>query len=136
MPGADPAVAFSKAATALNELTRLEEVRSDFTAENWEQLLAGLGTVITSAARLADCLGNHLAQASSKADWRTAPGPGREDPAKLLSATAESVELVSRQLTEVAGTIATSRDQVALLHLAVTKRRGEGPRPAADAEPG
>lgn len=130
MSGADPAVAFARATTALNELTRLEEVRSDFTAENWEQLLAGLGTVITSAARLADCLGDHLARATAQAGWRDGAGPGAPD--KLLSATAESVELVSRQLTEVAGTIADSRDQVALLHLA-TRRRGEGPPPAADA---
>jgi hypothetical protein len=131
MCGADPAVAFSKATTALNELTRLEEVRSDFTVENWEQLLAGLGTVVASSARLADCLGDHLAHVTAHADWRDGPGPG--DPDELLSATAASVELVSRQLTEVAATIATSRDQLALLHLAVTKRRGEGRRPAADA---
>lgn len=129
MCGADPAVAFSKATTALNELTRLEEVRSDFTAENWEQLLAGLGSVVTSAARLADCLGDHLARATAQADWRNGAGPGA--PGELLSASAASVELVSRQLTEVAGTIATSRDQVALLHLATTRHRGERPPPAA-----
>jgi hypothetical protein len=131
MCGADPGEAFAKATTALNELTRLEEVRSDFTAENWEQLLAGLGHVVTSAARLADCLGDHLARATSQADWRDGAGVG--EPEKLLSAAAESVELVSRQLTEVAATIATSRDQVGQLHLA-TRRRGGGHRPAADEE--
>ena len=130
MGGADPAAVFAKATTALNELTRLEEVRSDFTAENWEQLLAGLAAVITSASRLADCLGTHLARETSRADWRDGAGVG--DPDQILAAAAESVELVSRQLFEVAGTIATSRGQVAQLHLA-TKRRGGEPRPEADA---
>lgn len=122
MCSADPGVAFSIASTALNEVTRLEEVRSDSTAENWEELLSGLSTVITSAARLADRLGDHLARAKDQAGWRAGDGPTDLYPGEILSATGESVRQMSDQLVEVSRLIAVSRDQVALLHLS---RKGE-----------
>jgi hypothetical protein len=80
MCSADPGVAFSLASGALNEVTRLEEVRFDYSAENWEELLTGLGMVVSSAARLSDCLADHLARASRQAEWREGSTPAGDPP--------------------------------------------------------
>lgn len=136
MCGADPGFAFNQAVVALNEVTRLEEIRSDSSPENWERLLAGLGTVVVSTARLTDTVGAHLARATEQASPNDDAGPDDaglddEDPDALLAAAAESVSRISTQLTEAAQTIATARDQVALLRPR-TKRSGG----AADEGPG
>jgi hypothetical protein len=133
MCSADSGAAFATAVTALNEVTRLEEVRYDASAENWEEMLAGLGAVINSAARLADCLGGHLARATGHAEWREDAGPDGQSPGELLSQTGAGVQQVSDQLTELSDELTAARDQVALLHV-ITRRRDGGSDPAADAE--
>lgn len=114
MSSSEPGEAFSTAAAALNEVTRLEEVRYDSSPESWEQLLAGLATVVTSAGRLADCVADHLSTATEDSELgpETAAN-GQHD--EVLASAGESVQQVSRQLTEVSRLIAVSRDQVALL---------------------
>ena len=114
MSSTDPGEAFAAAAAALNEVTRLEEVRYDSSPESWEQLLAGLATVVTSAGRLADCVADHLSAAGEESELGPATAAnGQHD--EVLAAAEESVQQVSRQLTEVSRLVAVSRDQVALL---------------------
>lgn len=114
MTGSEPGDAFSGAAAALNEATRLEEVRYDSSPQSWEELLAGLATVVTSAGRLADCVAGHVSDAT--AEGELGPGAaanGQRD--EVLASAEESVQQVSRALTEVSRLIAVSRDQIALL---------------------
>jgi len=132
-PG-DPGEAFNTAVAALNEVTRLEQVRYDSSAENWEDLLSGLASVITSASRLADSLADHLAAATQRASWRADTEHAGEYPDQLLSAAGKSVHQVGEQLTELSRLIAVARDQVAQLHLERPNRSSETKMPAA-AEP-
>ncbi|HEY0470481.1 MAG TPA: hypothetical protein VGD34_02430 [Kribbella sp.] len=132
MCSADSGAAFANAATALNEVTRLEEVRFESSAEDWQEMLAGLGAVISSAARLADCLGGHLAGATDHVSWRDGVEPNGHSPGELLGMTAATVHQISATLTGISHELDAATDQVALLHV-ITRRRGGGSDPAADA---
>jgi hypothetical protein len=132
MCSADSGAAFATATTALNEVTRLEEVRFESSAENWEEMLAGLGAVISSAARLADCLGGHLADATDHAAWRDGVEPDGGSPGDLLGLTADAVHQIGDTLTELSHELEAAKNQVALLHV-VTRRQRGGSDPAADA---
>jgi uncharacterized phage infection (PIP) family protein YhgE len=133
MNSAEPLDVFVRAATSLNELARLEQVRTDFTAEECEELLAGLGSVASASSHLTDVIAQNLDSATSRADWREGTSELRDGPDQMLSATAESVRLVSAQLTEVAATISAARRQLGHLHLVGLRQRKAGTPPAAGA---
>lgn len=108
---------YSAAATALNEATRLEEVRFDRSAENWQQQLAGLAMVIGSSARLADCLADHLAGSTQRAAWRADRESGDQAPDELLAGTALAVQRVAEQLATAAETLTTAAGDLAGIQL-------------------
>ncbi|MEU4606433.1 hypothetical protein AB0F43_25870 [Kribbella sp. NPDC023972] len=133
MNSAEPLEVFVRAATSLNELARLEQVRTDFTAEECEELLTGLGSVTSASSHLADIIAQNLDSATSRAGWREGATELRDAPDQMLSVTAGSVRLVSAQLTEVAATISSARRQLGHLHLAGLRQRKTGTPPAAGA---
>ena len=114
MAGADPDALWS-ASAALNEVLRLEQVRFDWSVEDWEEELAGLIAVAGSAARLADCIGDHLNESGGELTWRDGKGPASEDPGRLTKSAVTSVREAGDQLASAAETLARAKEQLASL---------------------
>ena len=100
----DPAL--SRAATALSEATRLEQIRDDESSERWMLQLGSLATVVDAGARLATCLGERFVHS---ADTRAWGGPPAHE---SLTAASTSALQAAAALHTAAALIAEAHDRL------------------------